>query len=93
MTGQLGVGQGDSETLSASYMSLLCVCAQLTLQTGHQPLVCVVRHQAHQLHPPLDLHIRQKNVRNSERNKTVLLSRIFQFNGNNERSELQIKTQ
>lgn len=40
---------------SASYVSLLRVRAQLTLQTGHQPLVRVVRHQTHQLHPPLDL--------------------------------------
>lgn len=38
-----------------AHLSLLCVCAQLTLQTGHQPLVCVVRHQTNQLQPPLDL--------------------------------------
>lgn len=36
-------------------MSLLGVGAQLALQAGRQPLVRVVRHQAHQLHPLLDL--------------------------------------
>lgn len=41
-------------------MSLLCVCAQLTLQTGHQPLVRVVRHQTSQLQPPLDLWAHKK---------------------------------
>lgn len=46
-------------------MSLLRVCAQLTLQTGHQPLVRVVQHQAHQLHPPLDLHMKEESVRNT----------------------------
>lgn len=45
---------------SAPYVSLLRVCAQLTLQTGHQPLVRVVQHQTHQLHPPLDLCGRMK---------------------------------
>lgn len=45
----------------ASYMSLLCVCAQLTLQTGNQPLVRVVRHQTNQLQPPLDLWAHTKN--------------------------------
>lgn len=44
----------------ASYMSLLCVHAQLTLQTGHQPLMRVVRRQPHQLHPPLDLRAHMK---------------------------------
>lgn len=48
------------QTPSASYMSLLCVHAQLTLQTGHQPLVRVVRRQPHQLHPPLDLRAHMK---------------------------------
>lgn len=45
-------------------MSLLCVCAQLALQTGHQPLVCVVQHQTHQLHAPLDLHMHIKQEKN-----------------------------
>lgn len=50
----------------ASYMSLLCVCAQLTLQTGNQPLVRVVRHQTNQLQPPLDLwaHTKKKKKKN-----------------------------
>lgn len=61
-------------------MSLLCVCAQLTLQTGHQPLVRVVRHQAHQLHPPLDLHIGHKMLETQNKTKQtycVQSSHIF----------------
>lgn len=41
-------------------MSLLRVHAQLTLQARHQPLVRVVRHQSHQLHPSLDLEEKRK---------------------------------
>lgn len=44
----------------APYMSLLRVHAQLTLQARHQPLVRVVRHQSHQLHPSLDLEEQRK---------------------------------
>ncbi len=50
-------------------MSLLCVCAQLTLQTGHQPLVRVVRHQTHQLHPPLDLRAHRSHKTLQNQNK------------------------
>lgn len=52
MSGEQTAAQGKS---CASYLSLFGVCAELTLQTGDQPLVRVVRHQTHQLHPPLDL--------------------------------------
>lgn len=50
-------------------MSLLCVCAQLTLQTGNQPLVHVVRHQTNQLQPPLDLWAHTKKGRKKTKNK------------------------
>lgn len=63
-------------------MSLLCVCAQLSLQTGHQLLVCVVRHQTHHLHPPLYL-CRTQNVhkfRNQDKQTCVLVCNdIFTF--------------
>lgn len=61
---------------AASYMSLLCVCAQLTLQTGHQPLVRVVRHQTHQLQPPLDLRadINHKMLQNQNQQNRPTVS-------------------
>lgn len=42
------------------YVSFLGVGAQLALQAGGQPLVRVVRHQADQLHPLLDLRTHRK---------------------------------
>lgn len=59
----------------ASYMSLLCVCAQLTLQTGNQPLVRVVRHQTNQLQPPLDLWAHTKNRRKKKEKKKYKMQR------------------
>lgn len=61
-------------------MSLFRVCAQLTLQTGHQPLVRVVRHQTHQLHPPLDLCVRTEvtkcyKIRTNKNRPTVSRAR------------------
>lgn len=50
------------------YLSFLGVGAQLALQAGRQPLVGVVGHQAHLLHPPLDLrrHARPHRERESD---------------------------
>lgn len=45
----------DDTALPLAYVSFLAVGAQLALQADRQPLVRVVRHQAHQLHPLLDL--------------------------------------
>jgi len=43
-----------------SHMSLLCVRPDVSLETRHHPLVHVVRHDAHQLHAPLNLWRRQE---------------------------------
>lgn len=43
-------------------MSFLCVCADVSLQTRHHSLVRVVRHDAHQLHAPLNLRTGQDRV-------------------------------
>lgn len=48
---------------STSYVSLLCVSADVSLQTWHHSLVRVVGHHSHQLHAPLDLSIRQRKSR------------------------------
>lgn len=79
-----GINLTEKKRKGASYMSLLCVCAQLTLQTEHQPLVRVVRHQTNQLQPPLDLwahtHKKKKKIKCSviklEQAKQVYCGRV-----------------
>lgn len=44
-------------------MSFLRVCANVSLQTRHHPLVRVVGHDAHQLHAPLNLRKGQEGRR------------------------------
>lgn len=63
----------DGTHLPCSYVSFLGVGAQLALQAGRQPLVRVVRHQAHQLHPLLDLQT-QGSQRKCQSGKTADLS-------------------
>lgn len=64
----------DDTDLPLAYVSFLAVGAQLALQAGRQPLVRVVRHQAHQLHPLLDLRTHAGSHRKGQSGKAAELS-------------------
>lgn len=62
-------GRCDETEPPLSYVSFFRVGAQLALQAERQPLVRVVQHQAHQLHPLLDLRTHVGSHRKVRLNK------------------------